>query len=140
MFKATFSCFVSQDALLRFVFEKFLTFFFSLFFARLLEERDRLEKDQVEFQVEISITRDFSKKSEDILEQFGDFKPNNIGITSMKVDSRIVMILYAVYDYSNVLFSSFFGVWASTIGFQTQIRCITFENCPNFQLKMGILQ
>ena len=33
---------------------------------------------------------------------------------------------------------SFFGVWASTIGFQTQIRCITFENCPNFQLKMGI--
>ena len=109
MFKATFSCFVSQDALLRFVFEKFLTFFFA-FFARLLEERDRLEKDQVEFQVEISITRDFSKKSEDILEQFGDFKPNNIGITSMKVDSRIVMILYAVYDYSNVLFSSFFGV------------------------------
>ena len=31
MFKATFSCFVSQDALLRFVFEKFLTFFFRFF-------------------------------------------------------------------------------------------------------------
>ena len=28
MFKATFSCFVSQDALLRFVLSKFLTFFF----------------------------------------------------------------------------------------------------------------
>lgn len=50
----------------------------------------------------------------------------------------IIMILYAVYDYSNLLLSSFFGVRARTIGFQTQIRCIRFENCPNFQLKMGI--
>lgn len=56
MFKTTFSCFVSQDALLRFVFVKVSDVFFSFFFARLLEERDRLEKDQVEFPSGISIT------------------------------------------------------------------------------------
>ena len=93
--------------------KSFWRFFFA-FFARLLEERDRLEKDQVEFQVEISITRDFSKKSEDILEQFGDFKPNNIGITSMKVDSHdfvcsiwlfqrvILFIFWRVSQYNRI--------------------------------------